>query len=370
MVDALHRARRPSRLRPPLISKPSFLASPCHDVAIIGAGVIGLAVARRLAAAGDRVVVLDRGRPGAEASYAAAGMLCPLLEFGPSSSITGLGVDSLALYPRFVAELEEETGVSVDLRLNGVVSPEIPEDAILPPNARLIEGSAVRDLEPSLSPRLSRVIFHADQGSVDNRALTSALLESCAIRGVEVRGGCSVQRVLSTGSRVRGITTDSGDIAAPLVINAAGAWASEPTGGGETVSVRPIKGQMILLDQGGLPEQPLERTIYSHLAYVVPRSDGRVVVGTTVEDRGFDKTVDDETVARLRDGAMQLVPGFADAPLRQSWAGLRPRGVEETPMIGQRGRAGYFVAVGHYRNGILLAPLTAQRLANEVLVSR
>lgn len=366
---ALDRVGCRSWLRAPLISKPSFLASRSPDVAIVGAGVIGLAVARRLAAAGRRVVVLDRGRPGAEASFAAAGMLCPLLEFDPSSALSRLGVDSLALYPSFAAEIEEETGISIDLRLNGVVNPTIPEDGRLPPRARLLESAAVRELEPSLSPTLSRVVFHEDEGSVDNRALTSALLESCSSRGVNVNDCCPVRSILSTDSRVSGLVTEAGDVNAPVVINTAGAWASQIDAGGDTVSVRPIKGQMILLEQDTLSKYRLEHTIYSNTAYVVPRSDGRVVVGTTVEDCGFDKAVDDEVVARLHDEATRLVPGFANAPVRQTWAGLRPRGVDEMPLIGQRGRDGYFVAVGHYRNGILLTPLTAELLTNEILAS-
>jgi glycine oxidase len=168
---------------------------------------------------------------------------------------------------------------------------------------------------------------------------------------------------------VRGLATDAGDVDAPVVINTAGAWASQLDGGGETVSVRPIKGQMILLEQDALSKHRLERTIYSHTAYVVPRSDGRVVVGTTVEDCGFDKTIDDDVVSGLRDAAARMVPDFANAPVREAWAGLRPRGVDDAPLIGRRGRDGYFVAVGHYRNGILLTPLTAELLANEILAS-
>ena len=131
-------------------------------------------------------------------------------------------------------------------------------------------------------------------------------------------------------------------------------------------NVRPIKGQMLALDQSAA-DVGVEHTVYSHLAYIVPRSDGRVVVGTTVEDRGFDKSVDDDAVDRLRAGASHMAPSLATAPLVESWAGLRPRGPGETPTIGPRGHDGYFVAVGHYRNGILLTPLTAELIAGSVL---
>jgi glycine oxidase len=351
---------------------------PHPDAVVIGAGVVGLGVARRLAAAGLRVAALDRGAPGREASYAAAGMLCPRLEFDSSSQLGRLGCQSLTLYPAFTAELEAESGRSIDLRLNGVLRPLLPETAQASapePEAtsprsdavRWVERPELRELEPGLDPAIERAIFHEGEGSVDNRALVDALREACARRGVDVRVGVRVMRVLEGTSRVRGVATEGGEVAAPIVVNAAGAWAGLVPGPGAPLAVRPIKGQMLRLDRSAIPGARLEHTVYCHAAYVVPRTDGRVVVGTTVEDCGYDKTVDDGAIERLRQGAVRLVPGLAAAPVRETWAGLRPKGPTEAPIVGRWGIDGYFVAVGHYRNGILLAPWTAEEIARSVL---
>jgi len=177
-----------------------------------------------------------------------------------------------------------------------------------------------------------------------------------------------VEEVLTTSGAVRGVRTTQGEIAADVVINCAGAWAGEIRVPGAEVKVRPIKGQMLALEvPEAAPASGRPRlTLYSHHAYVVPRSDGRIIVGTTVEDRGFDKTVEAGAVARLVAGATKLCPALSSARFLEAWAGLRPLGEDELPRIGPAGPRGYFLAVGHYRNGILLTPLTAKLLADSV----
>jgi glycine oxidase len=346
----------------------SSSARAARSCVVAGGGVIGLSIARRLAGCGWSVTLCDRDEPGREASYAAAGMLCPRLEFEEDSAMRRLGIESLALYEEFAKGLEEETGERLDLRLNGILRPLFPEEEAAPPrDAVLLEGANLREASPGLDPSFRRALLYEREGSVDNRALTRALLASCRRRGVRILAGARVREVLEERDAVRGVRTEAGVFEARVVINAAGAWAAEIEAPGPPLEVRPIKGQMLLLDSGRPPCVALERTIYSPRGYLVPRSDGRVVVGTTVEDRGFDKSVEGGALAALLDGAFRLVPGLRQARFLEAWAGLRPRGAGELPLIGPHGATGYFVAAGHYRNGILLAPLTEMRLAEAVL---
>lgn len=332
--------------------------------AVIGGGVIGLAAARRLAGSGWKVTLLERGVPGQEASSAAAGMIAPRLEFAPGSTLLEMAVRSSGLYPSFVEELEAETGKSVDLRLEGILMPLLSgEKGDEPPTgARLVRGGDLRGLEPSLAPGIQEAWLYPGEGSVDSRALVAALHASALARGVQVIDHAAADDVVVEGGRVAGVRAGGVSVDAEVVINCAGAWASAVRVPSAKVDVRPIKGQMGLLAGGDGPRL----AIYSSEVYIVPRSDGRNIIGTTVEDRGFDKEVVPAAVERLVAAARRLCPGLAEAKLADSWAGLRPRSASgEAPSIGRLGPRGYLVAVGHYRNGILLAPLTAEILEAE-----
>jgi glycine oxidase len=340
---------------------------------VLGGGIIGLSIARRLAGEGWSVTILERGEPGREASWAAAGMLAPHLEFDPRSPLFAPAVRSRALYPAFARDLEEETGLGVDLRLDGVLSPleEARGTDPLPEGALRMAGADLRAFEPALGPDVEAALYFPEDGSVDNRALVAALLASAEMRGVCVRRRSSAQEVLAPDGAVRGVRGRSeaeGDfvIECDAAVNCAGAWAAEPRVPGVETTMRPVKGQMLLLElpRSGPPGPRF--TIYSHEAYVVPRKDGRVIVGTTVEDRGFDKTVEAGAVRALLEGAIRLVPSLSAARLADTWAGLRPLGAGVLPTLGPAGPAGYYLAVGHYRNGILLAPLTALVLSERM----
>jgi glycine oxidase len=334
---------------------------------IIGAGLMGLSLARRLAAAGWAVTVIERGVPGGEASTAAAGMLIPTLEFEPGSEALQLGLAARAHYPGHAAELQAETGQSVDLRLDGALAlPETDGESWTPPGGQPVTGAELRRLEPELAESVDRAWYVAGEGSVDPRGLVAATLASCRNRGVAIRAGVTALEVLLRGDRVAGARTDAGDIEAEVVVNAAGAWASAVRVPGCELRVRPVKGQMLLLDAGAAPRRPLEHVVYSHLAYLVPRSDGRVIVGTTAEERGFDKTVEAWALARLAGNAALLCPRLGQARFVEAWAGLRPLGEGKLPSIGPRGPPGHFTATGHYRNGILLCPYTAEILAGMI----
>lgn len=354
-----------------MISFTSSNAAPT-DCSIIGGGIIGLAIARRLASQGLSVALFDKSAPGGEASYAAGGMLCPGAEFEQGSPLSELGEISLQLYPDYVRELEEETGLGVDLRLNGVISPLGPAEkpgGAGPGDAvpRLVGEAALRELEPGISPEITRGLYYEDEGSVDNRALTAALAAASEKLGVKIHRDCEVLEVLVQKDRVRGVRTRAGDFISPIVINSAGSWAAGIGGEIEKIEIRPVKGQMLLLDCKDFEENLPRHTIYSHQTYLVPRQDGRVIVGTTVEDKGFDKGVDPEAIDALHQDAVRMFPFLKDLQPRESWAGLRPLGQQDVPHIGSLSPRGYYAATGHYRNGILLAPLTQELMAREIL---
>ena len=359
------------------MSKRLYNSIQTFDATIIGAGVIGLAVARELAAAGLRVLLIERAQPGGEATRAAAGMLLPGLEFEPESPLRDLGERSLALYPELAEALLEETGLSIDLRLNGALNLQPVRESAGGENTQegtWLSTAQLAELEPSLRSQSAR--WHPGQGSVDNRALARALWRSCEHRGVSLLVDTAVERVVTQGDRVTGVVAGGRVFATECAINTAGAWASEIRVDNLCARVGPVKGQMLSIDQSSLsPAQWLRHVVYSPRAYIVPRSDGRVVVGTTVEDCGFDKSVDPGTIDELLGNARDLVPPLAKCPLVETWAGLRPARLDTSdeeagPQLGALGPSGHFVAVGHYRNGILLAPITARIIADTILAVR
>jgi len=279
-----------------------------------------------------------------------------------------MGEISLQLYPDYAGELEDETGIHIDLRLDGVISPidtASSEDA--GNGARLVDGDTLRELEPGIDPGITRALYFEEEGSLDSRALTRALETACEKLGVVIRENCEVLDVLVEEGRVSGVRTPSGDFNSPIVINCAGSWASGVGGDVERIKIRPIKGQMLLLDCGENEKEIPRHTIYTHNIYLVPRRDGRLIVGTTVEDKGFDKVVEPAAIADLHQRAARLFPFLDETPLLESWAGLRPLGENDIPTIGPLSPEGYYAAVGHYRNGILLTPLTQELLAREIL---
>ncbi len=347
-------------------------------VIIVGGGIVGLAIARELAGASPlcgkfRVTVLERAQPAGEATRAAAGMLAPRLESHEAPELAALGREALRIYPEYVRELEHETEIDVGLRLNGIISPiEAAEQIEVPAGARLLRPDELESVEPSLAPSVTAALFYSEEGSVDNRALAEALVAASGRRRVEIRSGVSAREVIVRGGRVTGVRTSDGEgIPADVVVNCAGAWASEVEVDGASVPARPVKGQMLLLESTQEQGDVLLPThvIYSHLTYIVPRGDGRIVIGTTVEEKGFDKTVERTAIDDLQTRAAEFCPGLRSTKLVEAWAGLRPRGESTLPTVGPFGPRGSFVATGHFRNGILLAPRTAQTLAGTIVRS-
>jgi len=325
-------------------------------VAIVGGGIIGLSLAIELRKQGMDVLVVERGEPGREASHAAAGMLADCILETPIA-LQSLATASACMYPEFVHELQDESGLNVDLRSEGT---------LLFPPAHEVEQLAgffaehplpdpLAELEPALAGYDGAVAF-LNERSVDPRALVTASLTSAKHRGVNISSGTTVSSVLMEGSRVAGVQTDKTDYHAPVVVNCAGAWSGllPPF----TFPTRPVKGQMLALVGG--PSNLPRHVIRTPDVYLVPRSNGRLLVGTTVEEVGYDKQVDADTIRRLREAAVRLFPALADARLHENWAGLRPGSPDNLPILGPTQTAGYFIASGHFRDGILLAPITAE----------
>ncbi len=323
------------------------------SIAILGGGVVGLALARELAAHKLRVTVFDPQAPGLEASWAAAGMLAPDSEKHPDRHFRALQVAARDGYPEYVAALEKETGRRVGLRTDGLL--------MMSPKGTVKD--ALREPELVWQPAL----FFPGEYSVDNRLLCAALAQSCKKHRVEFVKAAAT-RVERSGEVLR-VSSEARVLAeADAVVNSAGAWSGRISAqdGRHHVNldIRPVKGQICAVRADGWK---LRYMVRDEHVYLVPREDGRIVVGATMEDVGFDKSVDSGVIAKLLEGAAKLVPKIRNAPIVESWAGLRPASRTGLPLIGATTIPGYYVSVGHLRNGILLAPLSAQLLGQIIL---
>lgn len=344
-------------------------------IVVIGAGLIGLGIAYELARRGAPVRVIDEGEPGRAASWAAAGMLAPFTEELESAEYAAFCADSLARFPAFVASLEADGGVDARLRLDGILEVAYDERSALQLRAQLavlashgvairwLERDEVRELEPGLGTAVRGASLSEAEGHVDNRRLVSALQAACAALGVRVDAGAGRVALETDGRRVVGVRGPDGLIGADAVVNATGAWASELEGvpPGARVPVRPIKGQMLALS---MPEGFVRHVLWVPGAYLVPREDGRLLIGATAEDVGFDVRVTASGLRTLLSAALEALPGIGEFALAETWAGLRPGSPDGLPFIGTTSLSGYLVATGHYRNGVLLAPGTAVAIAD------
>lgn len=350
------------------------------EVLVLGGGVIGLAVAWRARREGRRVTALDRGAAGAATSRVAAGMIAPVaeVEFGEAGRrLLDLGLRSAELWPGFADELAEATGLDVGLRRTGtlLLAADADEAAELGRqlefrrslglDVRHLAPSAARELEPALAPAMRMALEVPDDHAVDPRRVVEALRAACVGAGVELREGAGPASLDVRGGRVHGALLASGErLEAERIVCAAGPWSGEIDGlpAGARLPVRPVKGQILRLrdPQGaGL----LERVVRYTGGYVVPRGDGRYVLGATVEERGFELGATAGGVYELLRDAHELLPGIAELEIEELCTGLRPGTPDNLPAIGPGGVDGLLWATGHHRNGILLAPLTAELVA-------
>lgn len=346
------------------------------DVVIAGGGIIGASCALELARRGAHVALLDRQPAGREASWAAAGLLSPVPESPSAIPLVPLAKASLALYPEFVAHVENSTGRRTGFRPFGSIEALFAENARTEqstlvalhhglgfPTEVLAIEEALR-LEPSLNPEARAAALLRFEASVDNRALTQTVFEAARHAGVHIREDAEVTGILHEGRRAAGVITGQEQIRARFTVIAAGCYSAQLAGVEAFAPVRPVRGQMVAFRSRHVR---IERSLRSERGYLVPRDDGRILAGSTVEDAGFDKNVTAEGIAGLLRMAVELVPRLADAAIVETWAGLRPGTPDQLPILGPTETDGLLIATGHYRNGILLAPVTARLITSWVL---
>lgn len=349
------------------------------DVVIIGGGVIGLAIARQLSRSGVRYVTLiERAGLGAEASSAAAGMLAPQAEANQADAFFHLACRSRDRYPGFAAELLSETGIDIELATTGTLylaftehdARELQEryqwqlKAGLP--VQMLTAEEARELEPNLSPDVQFSLKFPFDTQVENRRLVTALSVAVQEAGVRLVTDTTVTSLNIKDGRVLGVKTTCGSVATEKAVIASGAWVSalDADKALPALGIEPVRGQMLCFEAN----PPITRhVIYSPRGYVVPRRDGRLLAGSTTEFAGFDCRVTAAGIQSITNAALEICPPVSRLSLAASWAGLRPRAADGLPVLGPCAEiAGVFYATGHYRNGILLAPLTGELLASAI----
>jgi glycine oxidase len=356
-------------------------ASSYPDVIIIGAGVIGLAIGWRLAQAGAAVTLLDKGTAGSAASHAAAGMLaaCAEAESG-EDHLLALGRASQALWPSFAAELEQAADCTIGLRREGTIVAALTDDdrarfqhhlAFLRSRdlpVAWMSAAEVRQREPHLAPALRGALWSPQDHQVDNRRLAAALRQAACKAGATLHEGVAVERIAHSNGRVEGVLVAGTLRRADMVVLAAGAWSRQIAidGAATRLPVRPVKGQMLALRMD--PMAPLLRHVLRVPdAYLVPRDDGRLIIGATVEEKGFDRSVTAGGMLSLLHAAWRALPAIEELPIDETWVGFRPGSRDDQPILGPGPVEGLVYATGHARNGILLAPITAKAISELVL---
>jgi glycine oxidase len=354
---------------------------------IIGGGICGLGIGWRLAAAGRPVTVLERDRAGMAATWAAAGMLAPQAEAEHGEeALLPLAMESCARWRGFADELQAASGIDVDYRPEGTLVVAVDRDErehlehrfdyfrTLGLDMAWLSGYEVRQREPYLARSINAAIYSASDHQVDNRSVAEALKKAFVDAGGTLREGVAVDEVLLSGNRVTGVRAGEEDIAAEAVVVAAGAWSRNIPGIPEIARplVRPLKGQMMAL------RMDTAAPILNHVVwgpglsivpqvYLAPKSDGRLIIGATVEEMGFDTGLTAGGMFELLRQAYDTLPGVYELPVLETWAGLRPASRDDAPILGPSAVDGLVMATGHHRNGILLAPVTADYVADYLL---
>jgi len=339
------------------------------DVAIAGGGLIGSSIALELARAGLRVGLFDKQEPGLEASWASAGILSPAPESPAMIGMVPLGKASMALYPEFVQMVEETSNQKVGYRAKGtlevITSRHAREELStiialhhgLGLQAEPLSTRDALELEPSLREDIEAAVLRPAEASVDNRLLTRAIVESARKSGAEIFANVEVEAIWREGDTCKGLVTGSERVTAKHTVIAAGCFSARIQGVERYAPVRPAKGQVISLR---CPETKIERVLWGDDIYLVPRNDGRVLAGATVEYAGFDKTLTAGGQKKLLSAAINLVPAFEKAQVEETWAGLRPDSPDHLPILGPTDLQGLVIATGHFRSGVLLTPITAK----------
>ena len=355
-------------------------------IIIIGGGVIGLGIGWQLAKAGAAVTIYERAEVGRAASWAAAGMLAPLAEaHSEEPELLKLGCQSLDRYPQWTAELEADAEMSIGYRVEGTLIVGLePDDTHqlrhlyeaqrqLGLDVDWLTGREAREIESALSPRVTAAIHCASDYQVDNRFMVTALQRAYQAYGGVLCENSAIERVVIKNGIMTGVQTQDGFQNADIVILSAGCWSSQIAGVPDTIlpPVRPVKGQMLALQmEEGIAINSVIRTVrarYPMSVYLVPRTDGRLIVGATSEEMGFDTRLTVGGVFELLRGAWEAVPGVYELPILETWTGLRPGSRDNAPILGKTPIENLIYATGHYRNGILLTPITAYEISKLIL---
>jgi glycine oxidase len=376
--------RRPAAIPSSIDAAEPRSMPPAVDVAIVGAGIVGLSIGWQLAGRGLSVAIFDRGPAGGGASLAATGMLAAGMELEPGGSdLLPLALDSQRLWPAFRAALEREAGMDIDYREEGTLLVAIGREEVERLRfryelqqrdrvaSRWLSGREARDLEPALRPSVVAGILSPDDHQVDPRRVMAALGRALAAAGGVLIEHCPVTALDMSGGAVAGVETEQGRVRAEIVIIAAGAWSGEGSllPPGLTVPVRPLKGQSLALRLGSEPP-PISHVVWTGEVHLAPKGDGRLVVGATVEERGFDESVTAGGLYALLEGARRALPSIEEMEVEAIWTGLRPTCDDDAPILGATGIDGLMIATGHHRNGVLLAPVTARAMAELVIGGR
>lgn len=349
------------------------------DFLIIGGGVIGMMTAWQLAEAGHGVTLIECGQCGREASWAGGGIVSPLYPWRYSAPISGLSRWSEGRYRDLAARLAEETGIDPEFRRKGLFYLDL-DDAVEAmqwarqqgkPLARVDDGFLYAR-EPHLVDGLEGALWMPTLGSIRNPRLGQALRARLAsLPDVTMKEGCRVDRLVVEKGRILGVDTADGRFSAGTVILCGGAWTGQLLETlGIDLPVRPVEGQMMVYRTPVVSgsRQLLDRVVLARGRYLIPRSDGRVLIGSTLEEAGFDKTTTASAQASLHDSAVSMLPALADCEVEHHWAGLRPGAPDGLPFIGELPHVrGLFVNAGHYRNGLVLAPAATRLLVDQVL---
>ena len=357
-------------------------------IIIIGGGVIGLGIGWQLAKAGATVTIYERAEAGRAASWAAAGMLAPLAEaHNEEPELLKLGCQSLERYSQWVTELEADAQISVGYRVEGTLIVGLePDDTHqlrhlyeaqqhLRLDVNWLTGREARDIESALSPRVTAAIHCASDHQVDNRQMVTALQCAYQARGGVLFENSVIEKIVIKNGIAIGVQTQNGFQNADIVVLSAGCWSAQIEGIPDAIipPVRPVKGQMLALQmEEGIAINSVIRTVrarYPMSVYLVPRADGRLIVGATSEEMGFDTRLTTGGVFELLRGAWEAVPGVYELPILETWAGLRPGSRDNAPILGKTPVENLIYATGHYRNGILLTPITAYEIAKLILTS-